>query len=153
MNPNEEGQVDQVEAQEEASFEGESIIMDDQELTQAHDRLVEMKRLKQQAKENEKRLINRINLLQKEKEKVMLKIKTIQKKTKDIMKIKQRSEETQQMREERKMNEQEELYQRQLKAKEMKQEHEEKMKIERVAIDPETKETLKVSLLATEASL
>ena len=137
---------------EQESLVDDQLEFDDKELGDAYYKLIEMKKARQAAQENAKKLENRINLLNKEQQKVMRKVEAVRKKAKDIMKIKQRNEESQRKREEQELKRLQELQSKQQKIVEMKAEHEEKINISRqqqVAssqmLAKNTKEALRVS--------
>lgn len=137
----------------EADIEDESFLSEDEEMGDAYNKLIEMKRARQAAQENALKLENRINLLQKEQQRVLKKIDQVRKKAKDIMKIKQRNEEMLRHREEAELRRQLELQDKQQKIQSVKQVHEEKINTSRFQTIASTKvmaqnnkESLKVLL-------
>ena len=90
-------------------------------------KLLEAKRERQRAEENAIKLENRINLLEKERQKALKKVDDVKKKALEIMKIKQRNQEIQQTRRDHQEKVQEDLQTKQIKIQEMKAEHEEKL--------------------------
>lgn len=111
----------------EADVDDELFLSEDEEMDDAYNKLIEMKKARQDAQENALKLENRINLLQKEQQRVLKKIEQVKKKAKDIMKIKQRNEEMQRQREEAELRRQIELQDKQQKIQSIKQVHDEKI--------------------------
>lgn len=112
-----------------AEIDEESFLSDDLEVDEAYNRLLEMKKARQAAQENAQKLENRVNLLQKEQQRVLKKIEQVRRKAKDIMKIKQRNEEMQRQKEEAELRRQLELQDKQQKIQSIKQGQDEKINV------------------------
>ena len=111
----------------EADVDDELFLSEDEEMGDAYYKLIEMKKARQAAQDNALKLENRINLLQKEQQRVLKKIEQVRRKAKDIMKIKQRNEEMQRQREDVELRRQLELQDKQQKIQCIKQVQEEKI--------------------------
>ena len=130
----------------------ESFLSEDMEVNTAYAKLLEMKKARLAVQENAQKLENRVNMLQKEQQRVLKKIEQMRKKAKDIMKIKQRNEELQRAREEAELRRQAELHEKQQKIANIKQGNEDKINVSKFqtlvstkALAQTNKESLKVS--------
>lgn len=136
-----------------ADIDDESFLSDDTEVSDTYNKLIEMKKARMAAQENAQKLENRVNLLQKEQQRVLKKIEQVKRKAKDIMKIKQRNEELQKQREEIELKRQLELQEKQQKIQIIKNGTEEKINMSKFqtlastkVLAQNNKESLKVIL-------